>query len=403
MVSPMLLERYDVVGHLGEGTYGTVAKVRDKVDGTILALKRMAPVEEADGIAAATIREVMLLKRCSHPNIVGLRHIHMKIPEVAIALEYCEYDLKKYMKLFPDKLIPMVEVKQFMHHFCCGLAYLHQVHHVVHRDLKLQNLLISDGPGGKVLKVADFGLARIDGFPIKKYSHDAVTLWYRAPDIILGNVLYGFTADMWSAGVLFAQMITGDLLFHGRDDATQLHAIFSFLGHPTPEKNFPSMYKYRKSDVLLQNIIFDEPPLPNEHLLRQERLFRSTRFADDPRARDLLLRLLRYEPSERMSAFEALQHPYFSDVVPLPGSLPLSSAGDELLDDSESGVVRIIPILVDQDGEPSSPGSGCISARFSTSAELAEALWLEAALQARRSETSSTSFMYEQTVALAEN
>jgi serine/threonine protein kinase len=397
----MIPDCYEVLEHLGEGTYGTVCKVRDRNDGFILALKRMSCVEPEGGIAAATIREVMLLRIFSHPNLVGIRRIHMNVPNVAIALEYCEYDLKKYVKSLPGEKIPLPDVKRFMHHLFCGLAYLHSEHNVVHRDLKLQNLLISCDPVyGHILKLADFGLARVEGFPVKKYIHDAVTLWYRSPDIILGNVLYGFTADMWSAGIIMAQMMTGELLFKGRDEAGQLRAMFQFLGRPCMTNSFPSMNRYRKFETMVASNKLDIPCPPNEYLQRQEWYFGTTRFVDDPQAQDLLLKLLRYEPCERLSAVEALRHPYFAGVDVYPGSMPsnIFSFGTPGGADRESGdETRIISILCDA-GMDSIGGGGGTEVNFSgskfysTSAELAEGLWQEAALLARRSENSSSSF-----------
>uniref|UniRef100_A0A0A9WUZ6 Cell division protein kinase 5 n=1 Tax=Lygus hesperus TaxID=30085 RepID=A0A0A9WUZ6_LYGHE len=112
-----------------------------------------------------------------------------------------------------------------------GVGYCHQ-RSVLHRDLKPQNLLISRE---KVLKLADFGLGRAFGIPVKKFTHEVVTLWYRSPDVLLGSTQYGTPVDIWSVGCIFAEMATGLPLFAGKNDADQLLQIFKFLGTPSAD------------------------------------------------------------------------------------------------------------------------------------------------------------------------
>src|SRR3954470_18060048 len=123
-------------------------------------------------------------------------------------------------------LISRPIIKSFMQQLLRGIAYCHH-HRVLHRDLKPQNLLINrEGE----LKLADFGLARAFGIPVRNYTHEVVTLWYRAPDVLLGSRKYSTSVDIWSVGCIFAEMVNARPLFPGASDADQLVKIFKILG-----------------------------------------------------------------------------------------------------------------------------------------------------------------------------
>jgi len=174
-----------------------------------------------------------------------------------------------------------------------GVAFCH-ASRVLHRDLKPQNLLVSaDG----ILKIADFGLARTFGIPVRSYTHEVVTLWYRAPDVLLGSRKYSTPVDIWSCGCIFAEMQTGRALFPGKDDSDQILLIFKGLGTPTPE-TWPGM-------VELPNYKADLPPFPPKS---REELVPGL----EPIAHELLEQMLVYEHSKRESARALLNHPYLA-------------------------------------------------------------------------------------------
>lgn len=228
---------YDRVGKLGEGTYGIVYKARDKKNQELVALKRMVPVSDAEGIPGTTMREIAFLRELKHPNIVDLKDVVFDVPKLTLVFECCEMDLAKYLRSKPNRQLPGHEIRLFMRQFLQGLAHMHS-RSVLHRDLKPHNLLLAactedDGTIVNRLKVADFGLARIHGIPVKKYRHDAVTLWYRPPDLLLGSIMYGFSMDVWSAGCIFAEMISGVVLFQGKSEVEQLGCMFDMLGYPS--------------------------------------------------------------------------------------------------------------------------------------------------------------------------
>jgi cyclin-dependent kinase 2 len=186
-------------------------------------------------------------------------------------------------------------VKSYLYQILKGIAYCHS-HRILHRDLKLANLLI-DRKG--VLKLADFGLARAFGVPIRTYTHEVVTLWYRAPEILLGQARYSTPVDMWSVGCIFAELVTKRPLFPGDCEIDELFRIFRTLGTPN-EEVWPGVttlpdYKSTFGQWKPQSLASVVPGL-------------------DPLGLDLLSKMLRYAPQERISAKEALKHPYFDDL-----------------------------------------------------------------------------------------
>jgi len=226
------LAKYEDLGVCGEGTYGVVVKARVKNTDEFVALKRIKLESEDEGIPSTAIREIALLKELQHPNIVSLLDVIHAESTLTLVFEYLEQDLHRLMKAAGDDGLDTPTIKSFLKQLLEGIAFCHKGK-VLHRDLKPQNLLVSrDG----VLKLADFGLARAFGIPVKNYTHEVVTLWYRAPDILMGSKEYGTEVDMWSVGCIFAELVTGKPLFAGSDEEEQLEQIFKVRGSPDPEE-----------------------------------------------------------------------------------------------------------------------------------------------------------------------
>jgi cyclin-dependent kinase len=176
--------------------------------GEIVALKKIRLEAEDEGIPSTAIREISLLKELQHPNIVRLYDVVHTERRLTLVFEYLDQDLKKYLDICEGGLETTI-LKSFLYQLLCGVAFCH-THRVLHRDLKPQNLLINRE--GK-LKLADFGLARAFGIPVRSYTHEVVTLWYRAPDVLMGSRTYSTPVDIWSVGCIFAEMATSKPLF----------------------------------------------------------------------------------------------------------------------------------------------------------------------------------------------
>jgi len=295
------MERYEKLEKLGEGTYGVVYKARDKINGQIVALKKTRLESEDEGVPSTAIREISLLRELSHPNIVDLKDVIHADQKLYLVFEFLDQDLKKYMDTVGKKLKPML-VKSYLYQMLQGITFCHR-RRVLHRDLKPQNLLI-DRHG--TLKLADFGLARAFGVPIRTYTHEVVTLWYRAPEILLGGRQYATAVDIWSIGCIFAEMVTRTPLFAGDSEIDELFRIFRVLGTPTDEL-WPGVSNYRDFKPTFPKWA----PRPLSQVITDL----------EPDGLNLLAQMLVYEPAKRVSGVEAMKHPYFDDLKALKAQL----------------------------------------------------------------------------------
>nr|CAD1830376.1 unnamed protein product [Ananas comosus var. bracteatus] len=231
--SSTLMDQYEKVEKIGEGTYGVVYKARDRVTNEMIALKKIRLEQEDEGVPSTAIREISLLKEMRHGNIVSrLQDVVHCEKRIYLVFEYLDLDLKKHMDTCPDLAKDPRLVKKFLYQILRGIAYCHS-HRVLHRDLKPQNLLIDRRTNA--LKLADFGLARAFGIPVRTFTHEVVTLWYRAPEILLGARQYSTPVDVWSVGCIFAEMVNQRPLFPGDSEIDELFRIFRVLGTPNEE------------------------------------------------------------------------------------------------------------------------------------------------------------------------
>ncbi|XP_012826047.1 cyclin-dependent kinase 15 isoform X2 [Xenopus tropicalis] len=282
---------------LGEGSYATVYKGISRINGQLVALKVISMKAE-EGVPFTAIREGSLLKGLKHANIVLLHDIIQTRETLTFVFEYVHTDLAQYMSQHPGGLLPY-NVRLFMFQLLRGLAYIHH-QHILHRDLKPQNLLISYI--GE-LKLADFGLARAKSIPSQTYSSEVVTLWYRPPDVLLGATDYSTDLDIWGAGCIFIEMLQGYPAFSGVSDIfEQLEKIWSVIGTPA-EDSWPGVSmlpNYKTEWLTLQ----EYQPFGNVW----DGLGRSMG------AEDLAEKMLKGCPRERISAEDALLHKFFSTL-----------------------------------------------------------------------------------------
>lgn len=290
----MALSNYQKLDKLGEGTYGIVYKAIDKRTNETVAMKKVILEHETEGIPATSVREISILKDLKHPNIVELREVINTRGKLVLVFEYLDRDLKKYLDL-QRKPVDAMLIKSYTYQVLAGLCYCH-CQRIIHRDVKPANLLLNRAG---LIKLADFGLARAFTVPLRQYTHEVVTLWYRSPEILLGSSFYSVGVDIWSVACIFAEMFLGRPLFQGDSEIDQLYAIFEVLGTPTGDM-WPEMVEFPE----YKDSFTKWPKQDLAHVIP----------AADPQAIDLMEKMFIYNPATRMSARAALDHAYFDDL-----------------------------------------------------------------------------------------
>ncbi|ALC39191.1 Cdk5, partial [Drosophila busckii] len=287
------MEDFERIEKIGEGTYGVVYKGRNRVTGQIVAMKKIRLESDDEGVPSTAIREISLLKELKHPNIVCLVDVLMEENRIFLIFEFLSMDLKKYMdSLPPEKHLDSQLVRSYLYQITDAIMFCHR-RRVLHRDLKPQNLLI-DKNG--IIKVADFGLGRSFGIPVRIYTHEIVTLWYRAPEVLLGSPRYSCPVDIWSIGCIFAEMATRKPLFQGDSEIDQLFRMFRILKTPTEEiwPGVTSLPDYKNTF----------PCWSTNQLTNQLKNL-------DDNGVDLIQKMLIYDPVHRITAKDILEHSYF--------------------------------------------------------------------------------------------
>jgi serine/threonine protein kinase len=288
------IKEFKQLNKIEEGTYGEVFRVEDVHTHEIMAVKRFKLKTEDSGFPITALREINTLLKCKHENIVAVREILVgSTPDqIFVAMEFVEHDMKSLLETMSQPFLAR-EVKCLMDQLLKGVDHLHQLW-ILHRDLKTSNLLMSHRG---VLKIADFGLAREYGSPLKNYTPLVVTLWYRSPELLLGTKTYSTEVDNWSVGCIFAELLTQKALFPAKTELECLNKIFQLLGTPNERvwegyNELPHVKKWTFKEF------------PKSHW-RQDFAFLTTAGFE------LLTELLRYDPAKRISARGALDHEWF--------------------------------------------------------------------------------------------
>ncbi|CDW57115.1 Cyclin-dependent kinase 2 [Trichuris trichiura] len=323
------LEDYKKLCKIGEGTYGAVYKAVHQTTGEIVALKKFRLDEQGEGVPNTCLREISTLRRLNHPNIIRLVHLFGHGNYLAfcsllqvfhtsrrffLVVELMDYDLKALIaSVHGEKFHPQLVKVSLIFKSCtlkCAIPFIPNImwqltqaiafchlNQIWHRDIKPQNLLIDRT--GRV-KLADFGLARFTKIQCEKYSSKVVTLWYRAPELLLGEKRYTSYVDIWSMGCVFFEMVTLNPLFPGTSEIDQLFSMFRLLGTPD-DSVWPG----------ISRLAVYSSQFPKWKAKRRLSLVSS---AMPENGADLLLKMIAYCPETRIKAKSALSHVYFRDI-----------------------------------------------------------------------------------------
>lgn len=304
--SSLIAGRFKSFKALGEGTYGIVYIAKDVKENQFVALKKFRTRKAQDGIDYNTIQEIRQLSELNHPNILRFLGVFPSDDSLYIATEYLPVSLKNLIYTKDEsKLLSEADIKCIMRMILEGLNYLHK-NWIIHRDLKPDNMLLS--PGG-ILKLIDFGLSTDFPPDFGPMISQVVTQWYKAPELCFGANYYGPAIDIWSVGCIFAEMLLNKPFLPGANDIEELQYIANVFGvivWPGCDK-LPGFIKVS----------------PTNQVIPLSQLFSAVK---DPAAIDLLAKLMTLDPMQRISAEDALHHPYFqSHPLPtLPSDLPIT-------------------------------------------------------------------------------
>ncbi|GAB6018832.1 hypothetical protein CHUAL_000493 [Chamberlinius hualienensis] len=286
------MEIYENLGIIGEGSYGVVMKCRVKMTGQTVAIKRFILKMNDELVRKVATREIKMLKMLKHENLVNLIDIFRRKGYLYLIMDYVDHNLLDELQKHPSGL-SCDSCRPIIWQILRGLEFCHSKN-IIHRDIKPENVLVSKTG---VVKLCDFGFARIVN--LGETCTDYVsTRWYRAPELLVGDLHYGKEVDMWAVGCLFAEMFTGNPLFPGDSDIDQLFCIIRVMGDLIP----------KHSELLLNNLIYQSlkpaaaSPQPLSH-----------KFPTWPKlVLDFVQNCLNMNPPMRSSASILLQHSYFT-------------------------------------------------------------------------------------------
>ncbi|KAL1514225.1 hypothetical protein ABEB36_003514 [Hypothenemus hampei] len=282
------MENYKVIGRAGEGAHGYVFEGLDLRTNRTVALKKISINPELS-IPKNTIREICALRALKNKNIVKLFEVTSTGSAVVLVMEFLPCSLQEILKKID---LNLSQIKSYSKMLLKGVRFLH-FNHIMHRDIKPANLLISPR---RILKIADFGLARIYDGQTRQYSHQVATRWYRAPELLYSSKSYTPSIDMWSVGCIIAEMVNKTPLFPGETDIEQLAIVLSTLGTPT-EENWPDL----KELPDFNKISFTSGP---------GKPWRVILPLADTITLDLIKKIIIYDGSKRLTAQQALNHSF---------------------------------------------------------------------------------------------
>lgn len=290
------MERYENLGLVGEGSYGTVLKCRHKETGRLVAIKKFLDSDDDKTVKKIALREIKLLKQLRHDNLVNLLEVWKRRRRWYLVFEFVESTLLDELETKPHGLDPTTS-RQYLYQILSATAFCHQ-QNVIHRDIKPENILISQGG---VVKLCDFGFARTVASPAEGgiYTDYVATRWYRPPELLVGDLQYGKPVDVWALGCLLLEMLTSQPLFPGDSDLDQIYHIVRCFGNLTSHHQ----------ELFYRNPLFTGVRLPE----CSGRVSLEQRFHNiHPAALDLAQSCLQMDPDKRPDCSELLEHTFFT-------------------------------------------------------------------------------------------
>lgn len=305
------MNKYEVLGVGGEGAYGVVLKCRNKESGEIVAIKKFKESDDDEILRKTTLREVKILRLLKHTNIVSLTEAFRRKGKLYLVFEYVEKNLLEVLEEQPQGL-GTENVRLYIHQLCQAIHWCHS-HNVIHRDIKPENLLIDCRT--KLLKLCDFGFARVLTKSTNELTDYVATRWYRAPELLLGSTDYGFGVDMWAIGCIMGEITDGQPIFPGESEVDQLYIIQKVLGPLTSEH----------IDMFIANPRFSGLKFPD--MSKPETLQKKYVGKLGKSALQFMQSVLRMHPPDRPTSSQALALPYFDDMPRLTERDAAASSG----------------------------------------------------------------------------
>jgi cell division cycle 2-like len=296
------VDNFEFLNQIEEGSYGLVSRAKEAATGEIVALKKLKMDNLVDGFPVTALREIQTLRASKHRHIVELREVvtGKTLNDAYLVMEFIEHDLRTLQEDMTEPFLPS-EIKTLMVQLSSAMDFLHD-HWIIHRDLKTSNILMNNR--GEI-KLADFGMARYTSDPPpSNLTQLVVTLWYRAPELLLGAEKYDFAIDIWSVGCIFGELLTKEPLLQGKNEVDQLSKIFALCGIPS-EQTWPGWKRLPNARSLRLPQL---PDAPNPQTLIRSKFPYLTNAGGA-----LLASLLSLDPKKRPAADEILKHEYFQE------------------------------------------------------------------------------------------
>uniref|UniRef100_A0A8D0DWR0 Cyclin-dependent kinase-like 3 n=1 Tax=Salvator merianae TaxID=96440 RepID=A0A8D0DWR0_SALMN len=287
------MEMYDILGKVGEGSYGTVMKCKHKETGHIVAIKIFyeKPEKSVNKIA---LREIKFLKQFRHENLVNLIEVFRQKKKIHLVFEFIDHTILDELQHYSHGLDNR-RLKRYLYQILRAIDYLHS-NNVIHRDIKPENILVSQTG---ITKLCDFGFARTLAAPGDIYTDYVATRWYRAPELVLKDTSYGKPVDIWALGCMIIEMATGNPYLPSSSDLDLLHKIVTKVGNLTPHLQ----------SIFIRSPVFSGMVLPE---VQHPRSARKKYPKLSALLADMVHACLQMDPADRISSADLLQHEYFT-------------------------------------------------------------------------------------------